>query len=279
MAEIENGHLVYTEDGCKAEYLGKVENGHVINVYGESYDHYGDRVEEPMGLQVVQRVFAAPPKAVYDEKIVSLKGDVAALEQRLQELSDDLQNAQRERLDLDKKLSQLPALRHLNDFIEKRITHVLRVGYGYEIVTIDQAFAENGVYSRKGQKLLTLYGDAGGNLSWRLNQYSDGSGWAEDVVPCLSLEEAERCRRERIADDLIVAMSDYALGRKYRITVAVKAADQFGVDVSTEQRTAFVEAEAERLQKERVDVERNASTYALKLADIDASLSALNNGT
>jgi hypothetical protein len=255
--EIENGKLVYTEDGCKAEYLGKVENGHVINVYGESYDHYGERYEEPMGLQVVSRVFAT------------------ALEKRSRELSEETRAAQKERLDLAKKLAHLPALRHLDDFIEKRITHVLFGGADYKILPIDQAFAENGVYSRKGQKLLTLYGDVGGNLQWRLNQYSDGSGWTEDVTPCLSLEEAEATRMANILADLDIAMGDYADGRKYRITVTVKAADLYGVEVSPEQREAFVDAERERLIKERADVERNASTYGLKLTAIDAALSAL----
>lgn len=278
MVEFENGRLVYTEDGFKAEYLGKVDNGHVVKVYGESLGDYGERFEEPIGLCVVARVFAEPPAPVYAEKIIALKAELEAIEKRHEELCNEMADARRERLELDKKLREIPALRHLNDFIEKRITHVLRVGYGYEILTVEQAFAENGVYSRKGQKLLALYGDASGNLTWRLNQYSDGSGWAEDVVPCLSLDEAEQCRRERIADDLIAAMGEYEMGRKYRLTVAVKAADQFGVEVTAEQRSAFAEAEAERLEKERVDVERNASTYALKLADIDASLSALKIG-
>jgi hypothetical protein len=273
--EIENGKLVYTEDGCKAEYLGKVENGHVINVYGESYDHYGERYEEPMGLQVVSRVFATPPKALFDTRIAELKGEVAALEKRSRELSEETRAAQKERLDLAKKLAHLPALRHLDDFIEKRITHVLFGGADYKILPIDQAFAENGVYSRKGQKLLTLYGDVGGNLQWRLNQYSDGSGWTEDVTPCLSLEEAEATRMANILADLDIAMGDYADGRKYRITVTVKAADLYGVEVSPEQREAFVDAERERLIKERADVERNASTYGLKLTAIDAALSAL----
>jgi len=276
MFEIENGKLVFTEDGAKAEYLGKVANGHVVNVYGEAYDGYGDRYEEPMGLQIVQRVFLTSPVTVYDEKISEKKSEVAAAEQRLRDIERETQVAQRERLDLIKKLQQIPALRHLEDFIEGRITHVVQADYsGYEIKTFDEAFKEGGSLNRRGKKLLTLFGDAGGDLHWRLSTYSDGSGFDSAIIPCISLEHAEASRRDLIATRLASAMADYAGGRKYLIRVTVAAADKFGVPVSDDQRAAHVDAEREHLGKERADVKRAVDASALRLTGIDEALAKL----
>jgi len=51
-------------------------------------------------------------------------------------------------------------------------------------------------------KLLSLFGDSKGDLSFRLHQYRDGSGNYEEVIPCHSMDEAKELIKNHILKEM-----------------------------------------------------------------------------
>jgi hypothetical protein len=73
-------------------------------------------------------------------------------------------------------------------------------------VTADKALARGGDGSwDKSLRLLTLFGDTKGDLQWRINRYSDGSGSSNiEVFPCHNEEEAIAIVRQLYTDAVAV---------------------------------------------------------------------------
>lgn len=54
----------------------------------------------------------------------------------------------------------------------------------------------------RGVRLLSLYGNTGGNLRWQLNRYKDGSGQWFDVIPFKEKADAEMFARQKFAQNI-----------------------------------------------------------------------------
>lgn len=265
--ELENGMEVYTEEGVKAEYLGKVENGHLVAPYVEAEDWESGYYSKPLGLRIVDKVFKSAPREIFDERIKELRSEIAAAEFKLDETKSDILDAMKERVRLVTKLAQVPALKRIEDFIEGRMTHFVLIEYRYEIKTL--AELKESVDHRRDTKLLTLLGTTKGDLQWRINQYSDGSGSQYEIIPCASIEEAQEVRASRIQADMLAPASD----RKF--LTAVEAAFQCNVPVDADTMTKYRSKKLEGLEQQRKNTERDASTQALRLKDIDDQIAAL----
>lgn len=74
-------------------------------------------------------------------------------------------------------------------------------------------------------KLLSLFGRSDGDLEWRLNQYSDGSGCGSTVYPCTSYDQALDIVREWFAEKAKTDLEnmDKDRGNKPSLSIIEKA--------------------------------------------------------
>ena len=88
----------------------------------------------------------------------------------------------------------------LKMFLAGDITHLLiSPSYSPRIVAFDSLLLEPDEYSRyEYLKLLTLFGNSKGSLSWRLNDYRDGSGSWTEIYPARSYADALRIAQEQL---------------------------------------------------------------------------------
>jgi hypothetical protein len=153
------------------------------------------------------------------------------------------------------KFKRWRALNRIEDFIDKKITHLAVFGYGApKVATFDEAMRdfEYGRFSND-IKLLCLFGKSNGDLEWRVNQYYDGSGSWKEVIPCQSEAEA------------LTAVKEHT--EKPRGDV-MQWAFEFGVPVSQEYAGAVREQRRKALEAEVGKAKGNLAEAEHKLATL-----------
>ncbi len=189
----------YLSDGKKVVVIGQLNN--VESIVQEVFvTESGDEI--PSGEKFTT-------KSLHDEPVVSWKvKDEAKQEDRLQRIKHAIKNAEREQSDVHVKLNGLKAIfkqsRLLSESIDEQdldtlisvmsgtCEYLVIDSYGVlKIIKFDDALIKSSDYGRyESLKLLTLMGSSDGNLSFCINQYSDGSGGSERAYPCASKKAA-----------------------------------------------------------------------------------------
>ena len=137
------------------------------------------------------RIMMSNPASGLTARIARLREEEAALEQRVGSLLDQAAVSSRALAEVKRLSKMAPALENLAAFLDGKITHFAVDLYGSIMVQErTQALEETEQYRHGQQRLLTLFGDTKGNLTWNLNHYSDGSGHKYTAVPCTSEDEA-----------------------------------------------------------------------------------------
>lgn len=278
------GMSYFDRNGRKVELVAMAEHGFVVapivripsGGWGDDFDD--TREEQSEHLDVVPSLFPAAPTDIYDEQIADLKAKVEDERQVLRTLQDDIRGATAERRALLDKLKQVPALEYIEAAIERRFTHIVeRSAYAsrYNIGAVEEVLASNDRYS-KGLRLLSLYGDAKGDLQWRISHYSDGSGGSTDAWPFPSEEEALVFIRKRIADDIVYHTGGHSDSSPYYLVDLCKQARGLGVDIP-EAAVAIEKAEARKvadhmLSEARKGVESAQQRLAVAEAQAQAVL-------
>lgn len=102
------------------------------------------------------------------------------------------------------------------DFVSGNITHVVYENYSdLSIISFDKFLTGN----EYGLKLVTLYGKDDGTLSFRLNEYSDGSGVSKTFFPFKSHEDAVSFLSERLKSKEKIGLKDIETANKYSIAL------------------------------------------------------------
>lgn len=185
------GDEVYDIHGRAASYITNSAHGHVVEAIYETDDD-GPSYGKP---EVWKEVFRSPPTA-------KLHGEIAELEARLSATRAELYQVQEQRRTEDREYAaraaarkQFAQLQKLDDYIAGKITHFVVVADYSEQLSIEEfeSFikSDENRYERK-LRLLSLYGDSKGNLSWHVDRYSDGSSSSNHGFywPATSYEEA-----------------------------------------------------------------------------------------
>lgn len=196
------GEILHNERGRRVEYVGKCEGnllvklGNVIYENGEEYESFDEIAVEP-------RLFRSAPRASIDKDIEKLRAEEKALKESLTALRAEHSQQERIGKEIFNRVTQHAQLGRLDDFIAGRFSHVVLEDWsGVSVMTKEDAlkYEEQSSYRTKGEtKLMTLFGKSNGDLQWRINHYSDGSGNHHDAWPCCSLEEA-RTKAQEIID-------------------------------------------------------------------------------
>lgn len=190
--------VVYTESGMQACLVGKLDDGRylvrlILDSTDEEYPFYGE-------LRIVETVFyGEPPVPKYHERITQLKEEIFQLTERKVNLEKEIAHLEKCKKEMGIKYSSIKALERLDDFIDGKITHYVQDPDFRSPQIVDIKNTES-KYSKKKLRLLTLFGESDGDLSWGLNRYSDGSGGYVTVIPCCSFEEAKDVFTELLSD-------------------------------------------------------------------------------
>lgn len=183
------GQEIYLTDGRLARYVAAYENNqHIVCPLVEDENDVIYE-EEP---RTVSTVFKTAPSGLYNKEIKQAQKDLGDLQKRAIEASKTLHEAEDAKRRQTAVFARVAALQRLEDFIEGRITHVLMGNYGgLNLQTLGEAIASTEDRWSKKFKLVSLYGNSNGDLQWRVNYYSDGSGSGNvTLVPFLSRESA-----------------------------------------------------------------------------------------
>jgi hypothetical protein len=191
----------WTKDGIRVfvvRELGKSEYlVRSVLVMPSIYDDEQDEAEELGELRIVEAVYDTAPTEILSKDIAMLQGTVVKLQQLHGEIKKQISQLESEYDKRKEKLSSIPELRQLENFIAGKITHYVLVSQYNSpyIMAFQDTKSEYADYDDRGLKkmrMLSLYGKATGELEWNLHRYSDGSGSeGYTVIPCCSLEEAQ----------------------------------------------------------------------------------------
>jgi len=186
-AYLKNGKTINVVSTITDDETGDTK--YLVSDFIYMYDNYGECYEEPSeeGMYFVYEIFEKPPTEILDKRVIELNKEIEELNSKkfgIEKSIRDLMNIEKE---IQEKTSRISALENIFDFIDGKITHYVTKSYsGIKIIKFNDTKSEYSDY----KKLLTLFGNSKGDLSWKLNRYSDGSGSDEIVIPCTSYEMA-----------------------------------------------------------------------------------------
>jgi hypothetical protein len=262
--------MKYLSDGHAVEVVATLpmDRGFVVDPCVEDAE-----TGEPVllgELMIVDDVYDKPPIEYIDSQIRDKQMKLNAVHEELRLIEQECRLAQAERKRLLEKLKQLPALRRIEEFLDGKITHVVSSQYGrIHITPIDEMVCDSDREYRhnpKSLKLMTLYGQQPGELSFRVNKYKDGSGSSSseyEAFPCCSEEEAKSLAGKLIDEQIADA-------RGYYLEESVKSADKIGHPVPDGLREVI---RLNNIEKKRNEVEEARK----KLHDAEQQLMKIVN--
>ena len=112
------------------------------------------------------------------------------------------------------KNSDEEQLQTLSDFMSGKITHLFVAGYSPEIISwvdSDKVYDINSWGGRTrvdGIKLVSLFGKSDGEMSYRLNEYRDGSGSSKKIYPATSYAAALAMAQAQLDEDSVRFLSE-----------------------------------------------------------------------
>jgi len=238
---------MYTVDGKQIEVVQKLDDGRYL-VYVVRWDDFEDcEIIDEENPVIVSEVFEVPPVKKYAEIIEQKRGEVEKLQTVKDGLMQEIYVLEKDRTAQVEKYKNVLAVKQLENFLDNKITHFVKTQYGkIEIVDIDTALEDKDNYSwKKERKLITLFGRSNGDMAWRINQYSDGSGCYTEVIPCTSKKEALELAQKFIDDYL----SDRENIKLYYLGGFLKSADRYNLNVPDWARDLQKESEREAARK------------------------------
>jgi len=183
--------MPFLENGYEVEVVAKLPEGYVVRYIYEE-DDQELRIHKFSGDEVftVPKIYYKPLTHSQDSRVKILIGEIVYLEELKIKRQLEISNLER---DVERRLAKLKkhkALERVEDFLDSKITHYVKNYYGRLSLSKFENEVSEGYNHSKHLRLLSLFGDSNGDLEWKLNQYSEGSGDSTLVYPACSLEEA-----------------------------------------------------------------------------------------
>jgi len=215
MTDFTPDQTVYLPDGREAVYVTKNGQDHLVRVVYEvpdSHDEPGYSYPSDK-ITVARQVYATPPVEVWDKQISARREELARVSREVQEKRAEAIAVNNAKVQFENAAKDYPCIQQALDFIQGRITHVVKWS-GYGAVTIHampEAFEDVdtwGGYRKhvEGMKLLCLFGtDKHGKTTWGLNQYRDGSGGSWTTIWPARSEAEARAKVQELVDAAMAA--------------------------------------------------------------------------
>ena len=214
MTDFTPDQIVYLPDGREAVYVTQHNGTHLVRLVYEALGSYDEPpYSYPSDMVTgVAEVFAAPPVERYDQGILEKKKALDALRQQAADLHAEMRDIERNKIAMEKAAAKYPCIQQALDFIEGRITHVVKwSGYGGATIhAMPEAFKDVDMWGGRrqvdGMKMLCLFGtDEHGKTTWGLNQYRDGSGGSWTTIWPARSEAEARVQVQELVDAAIVS--------------------------------------------------------------------------
>lgn len=215
--------------------------------------------------EVVSHVYSKPPTARYDQDVINAQEDLTNLLKEADEAHTALREAKSELKALTKDLERVPALKRINDFINGNFKYyAMPEDYsGPKILAKEDAEKQADDYDHGKVKLLTLFGDSKGDLQWRIDQYSDGSGGSKRIAhPAKTIEDARNFIHDFITKE---CEGNFKLGRFYTFDRCISWMQENGYKVRQEWVDARDQYEGEKNKKARLELEKKQEEIKAKL--------------
>lgn len=252
--EFKKGDTIFNLQGEAAEAVmpHPDQSGWMVHPFYEAHEGE-DTYTERGPLTHWPKVYAEPPVEVKNQTIIELDAKIAEKREELRVMGSTRYQIQIHEKEDKKRLEKLAmrsaALTRLEDFLDGKITHYVKtetwdsqneIGRKWDITEVEKERCGDDGYDRR-LKLLTLFGSSDGNLEYRLNRYSDGSGSSSNLVyPCCSLEEAQRVAREKVLRQLEVWTAEPEKF-KHLVDVIIRNLKNFEMEVPEFIRLAALE--------------------------------------
>jgi hypothetical protein len=255
------GNRKFTVDGNEVEVIQELERGGVLvaPIWYSGDEEYVD-YEHPI---VAPRLFDDLPTEKLHVDIARLDAQIVELSNHKRDLARDLKEAEAAHKARLEKYKRYDALKHLDDYLEGKITHyaILPPWGKFEIIPFEGTIekGDRNRYRPDPPRLLSLFGNTNGDLEWRLCDYADGSGYWIRVVPCLSYEEAQAVVQTEL-DGVDQIGND-----------AIEVAKEHGLTIRPELRDAY---RAQQISNQ----EKNVKEYRDRLASAEVMLESLKEG-
>jgi hypothetical protein len=198
---------VYLPDGREAVYVMHNGGQHLVRVVREVEDYETGNYSYPDDkITAATKVYASAPVEVYDQQITERKEQLHDLLRQLVAARSEIADAAKNKTAMERAAAKYPCIQQALDFIEGRITHVVKCsGYGaVTIHTMPEAFEQidrwGGRAKHEGMKLLSLFGtdERGRSVGWGLHQYRDGSGSGTTTIWPAKSEAEARAKVEEL---------------------------------------------------------------------------------
>lgn len=241
-SELTKGQRVFLEDGQAAEFIIRLDDQFLVRA------ELQDEEEEVYHGKpfLVRQVFSEPPVEVYEKQIAALIAEERAIQDRLRTAREEesvIQKSQASRL---VKLKKNRALERIEQFLDGKITHFVTERYGEIVIIASNESYDSDDRWNKETRLFSLFGKSDGDLEYRLNYYSDGSGSSFEAFP---LESEEEARAKAV--ELIDAKYQHWRSEKknaHLLEHAVKSAQKLGLPIPDDIAAALRERQVASLR-------------------------------
>lgn len=277
--QFEVGKTYYTRDGSKVELLAHTtDKRFVVSQLYEIEDYDGTRTVWGPTI-FADHLLVNAPTAIVDSEIEALRAEGARLRRENAELRVEAMDAERDIKSRLGALTRYKGLERIEEFMDGKITHVVTTEYcDFKVRTLAE-FENKDDYGRnKGIRLICLYGGSKGDLTWRVNQYSDGSGSWRELTPCASEEEAVQVRLEKIAQALSEHFAAFNKDRPHWFLRYTELAVANDISVTAEQSALYRQYKSEELAAQIKEAQKRAVDATEKLNAIQAEFDAVMEG-
>ena len=223
MDKFNSGEIVYGDSGQQYRFIGYVGSNYCVARYEEGDPDCGpcEWWGEPI---VVGRLYKEPPKPVLDKELQDLQERVENKRREIKMWSNNYDLVEKDlKNKIENIISKSDNLKHLEDFLEGKITHFVFTSYDIGIKTLEEAL-EFTEYGKKRIKFLSLYGDLGGKVNWEIREYL-GSEYSQTVIPCTSYEMA----LDELNKFLSACFATFDPDIEHDCDTAIRTADKYGV--------------------------------------------------
>lgn len=241
------------------DLISETDSGYVVRRYVAPQDSDSELWGEFVDL--VPHIYKELPTYKYSDRILELKSTIQALEKERESIAKLSRLAQKELSERRDKLVDYPQAQIMMDFLENKITHIAYTDGTYHIETLEDALEKDNGFPGN-IRLVSLFGGSGGDLEWKVNKYSDGSGVWSGFVPARSEEEAQEAVRDHIK---------HALAGEYKSWMAdslIKSATKFGVEIPPVYLAAHKEQQTKTLKESLSKAEAQAESARTKLKEL-----------
>jgi len=257
------------------KYLENGQKVNVIEIVGSRWlvepvmycEHSED---EFLGSEfIAEKVYDSAPIGRYSDKVESLNSEIDQKRDELLAINCEIKESALELKNLYSDLQKIPALKYIKSVIDGDFKYFVNMDdyNGPSIKDSMTLIDSDGDRHDSDQKLLTLFGRTGGNLQWRLNRYSDGSGSSSGVMPFMEMDEAVEYTRLECVKYL-----EEIAERRWKPWAGVRKAEWLannGFQVPANYTEVYSEYKSEEDAKRRVKISEGMEVFSKELKEIE----------